>query len=112
MAPAGVSIHGARVARKAAARAYAESPDVDEATGQLVDLMPRAILFAYTSSSYEIGAEAESRVRARLEKRAYGIPVILTCQAATAALRSLGSRRISLIHPPWFSDAINERGRS
>ncbi len=112
MAPAGVSIHGARVARKAAARAFAEPPYVDEATGQLVDLGPRAILFAYTTSSYEIGAEAESRVRARLEERAGGIPVILACQAATAALRSLGARRVSLIHPPWFTDAVSERGRS
>jgi maleate isomerase len=112
MAPAGVSIHAARVAWKGDARTFAEPPHVDQATERLVGLSPRAILFAFTSSSYELGAEAESRVRDRLEQRANGVPIILTCQAAVTALRSLGVRRLSLIHPPWFSDASNEQGRS
>ena len=112
MAPPGVSVHSARVPRGRDARAFAEPPDVDQATEQLVDLAPRAILFAYTSSSYALGADAESSVRARLEARAKGISVILTCPAATAALRLLGARRISLIHPPWFSETVNDQGEA
>jgi len=112
MAPPGVSIHSARVPRGRDAKAFAEPPNVDLAAEQLVELAPRAILFAYTSSSYALGAEAESGIRARLEERAKGITVILTCPAATGALRLLGVRRISLIHPPWFSETINDQGKA
>ncbi len=110
MIPRGVSIHAARVTyRRGDARSFAEPPNVDQATEQLAGLSPRAILFAFTSSSYALGAESEGQVRARLEQRAKGIPVILTCQAATSALRLLGAKRISLIHPPWFSAESSDR---
>lgn len=113
MAPSGVSIHGARVPRQeGGARAFANPPHVDDAVGQLVALAPRAILFAYTSSSYALGVAAESAMRARLEKRAQSIPVLLTCQAATLALRQLRAQRVALIHPPWFSEEVNAQGRS
>jgi maleate isomerase len=112
MAPAGVSIHSARVTRRRRdPSAFAEPPNVDIATDQLVELAPRAILFAYTSSSYALGAAGEIAVRDRLEQRAKGIPIIPTCRAATSALHSLGVHRISLIHPPWFSESLSEQGR-
>jgi maleate isomerase len=102
MIPQGVSLHGARVTyQRGDAKAFAEAPNIDQATEQLAALNPRAILFAFTSSSYVLGAEADSQVRARLEQRAKGIPVIFTVSAATEALRLLGAKRISLIHPPW-----------
>ena len=85
-------------------------PFNNRATEQLVALGPRAILFAFTSSSYALGAAADNLVRTRLEKRAQGIPVMLTCQAATAALRLLQIQRLSIIHPPWFSDDSNDQG--
>jgi maleate isomerase len=85
---------------------------VDNAIESLVDLAPRAILLAYTSSSYALGAEADDRVRTRLEQRAKGIPVIFTCVAAAGALRQLGVRRLSLIHPPWWSATANDQGRA
>lgn len=111
MAPPGVSLHSARVTRRRRdPKAFAEPPNVDLATDQLVELSPRSILFAYTSSSYVLGAEGESAVRKRLEERAKGIRIVLTCDAATAALHLLGARRISLIHPPWFSEAVNKQG--
>ena len=113
MAPRGVSIHGARVPRQeGGARAFADPPHVHDAVRQLVALAPRAILFAYTSSSYALGVAAESAVRARLEKRAQGIPVLFTCQAATLGLRELGARRVAIISPPWFSEDVNAQGRS
>jgi maleate isomerase len=111
MAPRGISIHTARVARSGGPGArFVEPPHVDDAVDRLVELAPRAILLGYTSSSYALGAEADSRVRARLEQRAKGIPVIFTCQAATTALRHLNVRRISIVHPPWWSDASNSEG--
>ena len=113
MAPAGVSLHSARVTRRRRdPQAFAEPPNVDLATGQLVELAPRSILFAFTSSSYALGAEGERAVRNRLEARAKGIRIILTCGAATAALHLLGVRRVSLIHPPWFTEAVNKLGET
>ncbi len=110
MAPRGVSIHAARVPRNREARAFAEPPHVDNAAGQLAGLTLRAIVYAYTSSSYALGAEADDLLRARLEKRAGGIPVVLTCSTATEALRTLGAHRVAVIHPPWFTEEVNAKG--
>jgi len=113
MAPHGVSIHGSRVTWKwnHDPREFAEAPQLDSAIDQLVALEPRAIAYAFTSSSYALGAEAERVHRTRLEKRAGGISVILTCIASTEALRLLGAQRIALIHPPWFSEDTNAKGK-
>lgn len=111
MAPQGVSIHAARVRRQqGGARTFAEPPHVDSAVEQLVGLAPRVILFAYTSSSYALGAGSDDSVRARLQSRSQNIPILLTCPAATEALRSLGARRVALIHPPWFTEEVNAQG--
>jgi hypothetical protein len=72
MAPQGVSIHAARVTWNRDPRAFAEPPYVDNAAEQLAALTPRAILYAFTSSSYAFGAEADTPLRARLEKRGRG----------------------------------------
>ena len=113
MAPHGVSIHGSRVTWKwnHDPREFAEAPQLDSAIDQLVALKPRAIAYAFTSSSYALGAEAERVHRTRLEKRAGGISVILTCIATTEALRLLGAQRIALIHPPWFSEDTDAKGK-
>jgi maleate isomerase len=111
MAPRGFSIHAARMARSGPGpAAFAEPPIADEAVDRLVPCAPRAILFGYTGSGYTLGAEAERLMRARLERRSKGVPVIPTCQAAAAALQLLGARRLSLVHPPWFSEATNDKG--
>ncbi|MGH8471954.1 MAG: hypothetical protein ACREVJ_05770, partial [Gammaproteobacteria bacterium] len=100
-----------RVPRQGGARAFAEPPNVDDAAEQLVRLQPRAVLYAFTSSSYALGADADESLRTRLQKRTGGNPVILTCQAATEALRMLEVHRVALIHPPWFSEEANNQGR-
>jgi maleate isomerase len=111
MVPHGISIHAARVARTGPqGAAFVEPPHVDEAVDRLVELAPRAILLGYTSSSYALGAEADGRVRVRLEQRAKGIPVIFTCSATATALRHLDVRRISVIHPAWWSEKANDQG--
>jgi maleate isomerase len=117
IAPAGVSLHAARVRWNGGARAFADPPHVDEATALLAgegprNLNPNAILFAFTSSSYALGREADAQVRSRLEQLSRGIPVIFTCDAALEALRLLSVHRVSLIHPPWFSETASEQGRA
>ena len=112
MAPAGVSVHASRVPRAAGSGgAFADPPHVDTAAGLLAELAPRSIVYAYTSSSYAQGVAADSALRTRLEARAKDIPVVLTTTAATDALRLLGVSRLALIHPPWFTEEVNEKGK-
>lgn len=66
----GISIHTARVLWNHDAAAFAQPPKVDDATEQLVRLKPGAIVYAFTSSSYALGAAADNALRLRLEKRA------------------------------------------
>lgn len=111
MAPHGVSIHGSRVVRRPGVpQSFTEPPNVDTAVEQLVGLAPLVILFAFTSSSYALGAEADKAVRVRLEGRSGKISVLFTCPAATDALQSLGVRRVALVHPPWFTEEMNAQG--
>jgi len=116
MAPRGVSIHASRVtwnrdpAWDRDARAFAEPPNVDAATMQFAGLKPRAIVYAFTSSSYALGADGDGPLRARLETAAGGVRVILTCAAATEAVRKLAVHRIALIHPPWFRKELTAAG--
>lgn len=46
----------------------------------------------------------------RLEQRANGMPVLLPRPAAVTAFRTLGVRRMALLHPPWFADAEQQLG--
>jgi maleate isomerase len=109
MAPAGVSVHVARVLLTDT-RKFADPPHADDATQLLAALPMQAIIFAFTTSSYFLGPDGEQALKIRLEKRSNGIPVLLSCPAATAALRALGARRIALIHPPWFPDDEQQVG--
>ena len=60
MAPRGVSIHTARVARNGApGAAFVEAPHIDEAVDRLIELAPHAILLGYTSSSYALGEDGD-----------------------------------------------------
>jgi len=112
MAPPGVSIHASRVLLKSGdAASFAEPPNIDTAVELVAGLRPRAILSAFTSSSYALGAEADDSLRARLEKRAGGIPVFLTAVTASEALRILAVHRVALVHPPWFSEEVSGKGR-
>lgn len=124
LAPAGVSIHAARIplgmvgpdgevvphVDAAIARAFAEPPAVDEAAALLSAAEPDAIVFAFTSSSYIAGAQADEALRHRLGNRCRNIPVVIQSEALVTALRSLGARRISLTQPPWFSDDLDTLG--
>ncbi len=96
-----------------AARAFVESPRMDEAVETLVDAplaRPQAIGLCFTGSSYVLGPDGDLALKARLETRAGGVPVALTCLSAVAALRAFAARRVALIHPPWFAEDMDRRG--
>jgi maleate isomerase len=109
MAPAGVAIYAARVPF-ADARAFAQAPHVDTAAELLAAAPLHAIIYAFTSSSYLLGPEADTALKARLEQRTRGIPVVMPAVAAVEALRACGLRRLALIHPPWFGDEVTQAG--
>ena len=122
IAPDGVSIHAARVpfgwrgdveaAPLAfdAARAFAEPPHIDDLVELLVDAPLNVIAYAFTSSSYVSGPDGDREMQRRLERRSRGIPVLVPCLSAVAALRSLDARKLALIHPPWFTPELDHEG--
>ena len=109
LAPEGVSVHVARVLL-VDPRTFADPPHPDDATALLAALPMQAIVFAFTTTSYILGQNGEQALKARLEQRSNGIPVLLPCPAAVAAFRTLGVRRFALIHPPWFADDEQQLG--
>ena len=109
MAPEGVSVHVARVLL-VDTRTFSDPPHPDDATALLAALPMQAIVLAFTTTSYVLGPDGEQALKARLEKRSNGIPVLTTGAAAVAAFRALGLRRIALIHPPWFADDEQQLG--
>jgi maleate isomerase len=112
MAPKGVSIHAARVRyQRGDPRLFAD-PRVDSAVELLAAVKPHSIMYAFTSSSYVLGAAGDEALRSRLERVAAGIPVVLAAEAASAALHAVNARRVAIIHPPWFSEETNDRGRA
>ena len=109
LGPEGVSVHVARVLL-VDTRTFADPPHPDDATALLAAWPMQAIVFAFTTTSYILGQNGEQALKARLENRSNGIPVLLPCPAAVAAFRTLGVRRIAVIHPPWFTDDEHQLG--
>lgn len=124
LAPEGVSVHAARVplgmigpdgeivphVGAETARAFSEPPGVDNGVALLTPLQPRAIVYAFTSSSYVLGADADAALAVRLEARSGGVPVVIQTPAVVAALRALAARRIAVIHPPWYAPDLDRQG--
>jgi maleate isomerase len=124
MAPEGVSVHASRVPLgtfdsdgnfslergPGAARAFAEPPHVDNAATLLASIPASVIVYAYTGSSYILGVDGDKALKARLEARTSGIPVVIPVPACCLALRTVGARKIALIHPPWFSADLDKSG--
>jgi maleate isomerase len=108
MAPDGISVHAARVPL-VDLQTYSDPPGPDNAVDQLAALPLHSIVFAFTTTSYLLGARGEQALTARLERRSRGIPILLPTIAAAAAFRALAVRRIALVHPPWFANVV-ERG--
>lgn len=124
MAPTSVRVHVSRTedtascasrhskapSSPAGLRALATSTVLDRA----VSSFPRnagldVLAFASTSSGYALGHDEETALVRRLKER-WGLPAYATCLSTVSALRSHRIRRISLIHPPWFSTSLNRLG--
>jgi maleate isomerase len=94
MAPEGVSIHVGRVPFGVSAgttqvgtdavRAFAAPPAVDEAAAMLSAAPIHVMVYGFTSSSYILGADADTALKDRLEAHTRGIPVVIPCVAAAA----------------------------
>jgi maleate isomerase len=124
MAPDGISIHAARVPFGAykpggtidgtiaddPVRAFADPPLVDDAVELLASAPLQAIVYGFTSSSYVRGSADDAKLKERLETRTRGIPVVIPCAAAVAALGALGAKKLALIDPPWFSAELDRQG--
>jgi maleate isomerase len=124
LAPTGVSIHAARAplgivgpdgeviphVDAKIARDFAESPAVENAAALISAVNPSAVVCAFTSSSYILGADEDRKLKSRLEKRTKNIPVIIQSSALVTALKSLRAKQVSLVHPPWFSDDLDALG--
>ncbi len=76
----------------------------------LASIPVSVIVYAFTGSSYILGVGGDEALKARLEARAPGIPVVIAASACCLALRAVGARRMALIHPPWFSADLDRRG--
>jgi maleate isomerase len=109
MAPDGVSVHAARVPFTDL-RTYTDPPGPDNATALLARLPLQAIVYAFTTGSYVLGATGERALAARLEQRSNGIPVLMPGTAAVAAFRALAVGRIALIHAPFFTGEVDQKG--
>lgn len=67
------------------------------------------VAFASTTSGYVLGHRAEAALVEAL-RQSCGVPVVASGAAAVAALRAYGSRRVLLVHPPWFDGEVDELG--
>jgi maleate isomerase len=124
MASEGISIHSTRVPfggykpggtmdptiAADPVRAFADPPIVDDAAELLAAAPLHAIVYGFTSSSYVRGASDDAALKARLERRTRGIPVVVPCAAAVAALTVLAVKRLALVSPPWFSPEMDRQG--
>ncbi|MEM7343642.1 MAG: maleate cis-trans isomerase [Chloroflexota bacterium] len=124
MAPPDVSVHAARaplgvvdstgaispIIGPEAVQAFAEPPFIDDAAELLAAASLDAIIYAFTSSSYLLGFDADAALQQRLQQRTDGTPIIIPTVAAILALQAFGAKQIALIHPPWFSPQLDELG--
>jgi maleate isomerase len=68
-----------------------------------------ALGYASTSTGYAIGFDAEAALVERLSHQ-WRLPVASTSHSAVAAMRAFDVQRVALVHPPWFSDQMNDLG--
>jgi maleate isomerase len=90
-------------------RALADPSSVDRAAAPFRTGSVEVVAFASTSSGYVLGHRAEAALVDSL-RQSCGVPVVASSSSAVEALRACGSRRVLLVHPPWFDDEIDALG--
>ena len=120
MVPDGVTLHFARMqappsdgpaggaaGMEERGRAYRES--IDAPAASLADVRAAVVVLAHTASSYAVGFGEEGPLADRIAART-GVPTLLAAQAALAALRHLGVKRLALGTP--YPETISQQGRA
>ncbi len=118
MAPAGVSIHAARVAAKTPWLPWREDRsgvvvegDVERGARHFASMRLSAVVIAHTSSSVVGGAGWDDATIRALDGQVGQETKVTTNGLDTqAALRAVGIERPFLVFPPWFADAALEAG--
>src|SRR6516164_2538286 len=118
MAPAGVTIHFARLDSGAGAPGTPEAMEqrtlgyldaLPGAVRSLAHLRPAVLVLAHTAVSYLNRAVGEAALVARLTELA-GTPATTAAGAITAGLRRLGAKRLALATP--YPESISAAGRA
>lgn len=90
-------------------RVLADPSTVERAAAPFGTGSVGVVAFASTTTGYALGHRAEAALVENL-RQSCGVPVVASSSSAVAALRACGSRRILLVHPPWFDDEVDELG--
>jgi maleate isomerase len=114
MAPKGVAILASRMDRGTLPflTHVSDASHADAAIGLLKALKLRAILYAYSGTSYVMGLAGEEAFRARLAARVQAIPIVLAAAALSEAMHALRVHRLAVVHPPWFSEELSDMGKA
>lgn len=113
MAPAGVSIHYARIhlplVTVKGLTEMMKPGGVEHSTRQLAQVPLDVVAFGGTSATFLFGSGYDEKIRARMTRVSGGVPATTTSTAALRALRAVGARRVALVTP--YVDEVTERGR-
>ncbi len=120
MAPAGVSLHFARLETPPSVGRAGEHAGMEERnrayreglagpTSALSQVRPAVVVLAHTASSYALGFGNEQALVDRIASLA-GAPALLAAHAVLAALRHLGVKRLALGTP--YPESISRQGKA
>ncbi len=107
--PAGATASWTPSSAASELRALAAPSSVDRAAAPFRTGSVEVVAFASTSSGYVLGHRAEAALVESL-RQSCGVPVVASSSSAVEALRACGSRRVLLVHPPWFDDEVDALG--
>jgi maleate isomerase len=107
--PAGAAASWTPPTSAAGLRALAAPSTVERAAAPFRSGSVEVVAFASTTSGYALGHRAEVALVEHLHQ-VCGVPVVASSSSAVDALRACGSRRVALVHPPWFDDEVDELG--
>jgi maleate isomerase len=120
MAPAGVSLHFARLETPPSVGKAGEPEGMEERirayreglagpTSALAQVRPAVVVLAHTASSYALGFGKEQPLVDRIASLA-GAPALLAAHAVLAALQHLGVKRLALGTP--YPESISRQGKA
>src|SRR3954471_13429928 len=92
-------------ALRALTRPDVVDPFAERFRGGSVDV----VAHASTTTGYVLGVRSEAALVERLGMRS-GAPAVGSACAAAEALRACEARRVTVVHPPWFDQELDELG--